>query len=180
MLFLANSYGYYGTEASHEYPNPLFIKMTRQIWKEFPNFFFLGEIYWNRESSAITSGLIPYASGLPRALASVFDLGIHKDGSITYLPGIVESNSNIDFIERKSVRVFYDWYQRERLGYPQNALTVYPSSSHYLPYPTSIYGAGSWAAVDLLFFLPEVPLTYGNEHRGYTVNKISYIVLMYF
>jgi hypothetical protein len=42
LIYTANSFGYYGTEASREYPNPLFIKMTRQIWKEFPNFLFLG------------------------------------------------------------------------------------------------------------------------------------------
>ena len=164
----ATTYGFYGTDASHSYPNPLFRKITKEIWSEFANFTFFAEVYWNREAIALSSGLIPYASGLPRALASVFDLTIHKDGAISYLP------------ERSSVSAFYDWYQRDRTHYPQNSLTVYQSSSHFLPYPTSLYGPAAWAAVDLLYFLPEIPVTFQGEQRGWNVyldvtkNKYSY------
>ena len=38
---LGLSYGYHGTVASETYPNPFFIKTTRELWKEFPNFMFL-------------------------------------------------------------------------------------------------------------------------------------------
>jgi hypothetical protein len=61
-------------------------------------------------------------------------------------------------------------YAKERNHYPQNSVLVYPSSSHFLPYPTSIYGPASWAAVDLLYFLPELPMTYHPEWKGWTMN----------
>lgn len=92
----------------------------------FPNLYVLGckiillliliniqEIYWGRELNAIQSGLIPYTSGLPRSLASIFNLGIHKDGSISRLT------------EKKDVRVFYDWYQAERDKYPQGSFSFF-------------------------------------------------------
>jgi len=153
----ADTYGYWGTEASKSYPNPLFIKLTKEIWRTFPNFYFIAEVYWNREHAALSSGLIPYANALPRALASLFSIGIHKEG-VTYLN------------ERKNVSALYDWYAKERIHYPQNSVLVYPSSYHFLPYPTSLYGPASWAAVDLLYFLPEVPITYHPEWKGWTMN----------
>jgi hypothetical protein len=124
------------------YPNPLFIRIVREVWLTFPEFIFLAvknfffflkffffqEIYWSRERQAILSGLVPYTSSLPRSLASVFNLGIHKDGNISNLH------------EKKSVAVFYDWYNLERSRYPQNSILVYPSSTHYAPYPSSLYG----------------------------------------
>lgn len=30
-----------------------------------------------------------------------------------------------------------------------------------------MYGRGAWAAVDLLFFLPEIPMTFIGEGYGY-------------
>jgi hypothetical protein len=122
----AKSYGYWGTTAAVTYPNPLFVKLTREIWRHFPNFIFLAEVFWGREQNAILSGLIPYTHSLSRSLASIFNLGIHKDGSISYLQ------------EKRNVSVFYDWYQVERAQYAQNATLVYPSSSHHLPYPTRL------------------------------------------
>jgi len=151
-------YGYFGSAASGTYANPFFIKMTREIWREFPNFVFIAEVFWNKESEAIKSGLVPYSMGLSRSLTSIFNLGLHKDGSLTYLP------------TRKSVSVFYDWYQIERASYPQNSMLIYPSSSHHIHYPTSMYGSGAWAAVDLMAFLPETPMTYVGEQNGWMRN----------
>ena len=52
----AMTYGYYGTDASKTYPNPLFVKLTRELWGRYPTFMFLAETYWGREINAIVSG----------------------------------------------------------------------------------------------------------------------------
>ena len=154
----AHSFGYFGTQAYKDgYPNPLFIKATSSIWNEHPDFIFCGEVYWGREKNAITSGLIPYSTGIQRALSSVFGVGVNKDGVLARLD------------QRCNVKAFYDWYERERTTYPENSIIVYPSSNHYSPYPASIYGYGTWSTVDLLYFLPEVPSTYVGEHNGWSM-----------
>lgn len=35
------TYGFHGTTVAQTYPNPLFIKMTKDLWREFPTFIFL-------------------------------------------------------------------------------------------------------------------------------------------
>ena len=35
-----------------------------------------------------------------------------------------------------------------------------------MPYPAYMYGRGAWAAVDILHFLPDVPITFMGEIRG--------------
>ena len=85
-------------------------------------------------------------------------MGINKDGSISHLA------------EKKDVSVLYDWYQIEREKYPQNSILIFASSWHHFPYPTSLYGLGAWAAVDLLYFLPELPMTFIGEELGWVKN----------
>lgn len=131
------------------------------MWAVFPQFIFLAEVYWSREVNAIISGLIPYASALPRAIASVYSKGLNKDGRyasltplsmLSYFPRIetrlgnclvivTDLDSVMDLGSKRTVRVFYDWYEMERRNYPQNAITIFPSSTHYVPYPTALYGA---------------------------------------
>src|SRR5690554_5825427 len=114
-------------------------------------------MYWDRERNGIISGVIPHSTGLPRAVSSVFGINVHKDRSVS---------RNMD----SDVAILYDWYQKERKKYPQGSILINPSSSHHKPYPTSIYGPGAWAAVDLLFFLPETPMTYVGEECGWMLN----------
>ena len=120
-------------------------------------FSFTAETYWNRHRNAIISGLVPYSTGLSQALTSVFGTGIQKTGTIGKLG------------RRRDVKAFYDWYEMERTGYPQNSIIIYASSNHYSPYPVSLFGRGAWSAVDLLFFLPEIPQTYVGEHGGWSM-----------
>lgn len=119
---------------------------------------FLAEIFWGREAMGIRSGLIPYASKLPTSISSLFNLAVHKDGTISQLS------------EKRDVSVLYDWYQIEREKYPQNSLLIFASSWHHYYYPSSLYGLGAWATVDLLFFLPEIPMTYIGEELGWMKN----------
>ncbi|KAM9964867.1 hypothetical protein ACTFIW_004659 [Dictyostelium discoideum] len=155
------NFGYWGTtppspkHSTPFYPNPIFIKMTREVWNRFPQFVFLAEVYWDRELHSIISGLVPYSSAIPKALASVFDKGISKDGIV------------FDLRQRQSVKALYDYYEMRMSTYPQNSIILYPSSTHHSPYPLQIYNAGAWAAVDLMYFLPEIPITYIGEQNGW-------------
>lgn len=40
------------------------------------------------------------------------------------------------------------------------------STAHSLPYPAFLYGKGTWAAIDILFFMPDVPITFMGELNG--------------
>jgi len=40
------------------------------------------------------------------------------------------------------------------------------STSHSLPYPAYLYGQGTWAAIDTLFFMPDLPITFMGELDG--------------
>ncbi|EFA80962.1 alpha amylase domain-containing protein [Heterostelium album PN500] len=155
------NFGYWGTtpkspkQSTPFYPNPLFIKLTREVWHRYPQFVFLSEVYWERELHSIVSGLVPYSSAIPRALASVFDKAISKDGIV------------FDLRQRQSVKALYEYYEMRMSTYPQNSIILFPSSNHHSPYPLQIYNAGAWAAVDALYFLPEIPITYIGEQSGW-------------
>eukprot|EP01113_Clastostelium_recurvatum_P031061 TRINITY_DN3842_c0_g1_i1.p1 TRINITY_DN3842_c0_g1~~TRINITY_DN3842_c0_g1_i1.p1 ORF type:complete len:2351 (-),score=511.23 TRINITY_DN3842_c0_g1_i1:62-7114(-) len=154
------TYGYWGTvpeRATHMspfYANPMFMKLTRRIWAVNPTFVFLAEVQMNRELTAIVSGLIPYSTALPRALHAVYEKELAKDG-------------NIHHIGRQTVRWFYDYYEMQVATFPPNSLILNPSSTHHTPYPSQFFGAGTWAAIDLLYFLPEIPITYFGEQYGW-------------
>ena len=44
-----------------------------------------------------------------------------------------------------------------------------------MPYPAYLYGRGAWAAIDILFFMPDVPITFMGELDGdvYKVGQAS-------
>merc|ERR1719230_491192 len=115
---------------------------------------FFAEVYWGREKMAVRSGLIPYASGLSLALLSVFGKGLDKDGAVANLGN------------RVSVKALYDWYKYERASLPENAMLVQASSTHHSISPVCLFEEGAWAAVDLLYFGPEIPATYVGEQQA--------------
>jgi hypothetical protein len=49
------------------------------------------------------------------------------------------------------------------------------STSHTLPLPAYLYGQGTWAAVDTLFFMPDLPITFMGELEGevYKVGEVA-------
>jgi phosphodiesterase/alkaline phosphatase D-like protein len=56
LYFVVTTYGYFGTAASATYPNPLFIKVTKEIWKKYPEFIFIGVyIYFYKAAKQISS-----------------------------------------------------------------------------------------------------------------------------
>lgn len=57
---------------------------------------------------------------------------------------------------------------------PEGAIIIQSATGHSLPYPALLYGRGAWAAVDVLFFLNFVPMTFIGEQDGYAYRtKIS-------
>ena len=144
---------YWRTAASASYPNPMLVKLTREIWREHPHFLFLGESAFGRERALLRSGVIPYASDPVAALHSVFGKEVHRDGTVSERA-------------RTDCTPLYQWYERELTRMPKGAVLVKGSCSHDLPYPAKLYQHGAWAAIDLLYFGPEVPITYMGEQEG--------------
>jgi starch synthase len=65
------------------------------------------------------------------------------------------------------VKAIYDWYdQNKRQFMPDGSIILQSSSAHQWPYPAYLYGKGSWAAVDVLYFMPDIPITFMGEIDG--------------
>lgn len=49
---------------------------------------------------------------------------------------------------------------------PEGSILIQSSTAHSWPYPAFLYGKASWAAVDILFLLPDIPITFNSEVTG--------------
>lgn len=52
------------------------------------------------------------------------------------------------------------------------------STSHTLPLPAYLYGQGTWAAIDTLFFMPDLPITFMGELEG-KIHKIGEVATVF-
>jgi starch synthase len=150
--------GFYNSDAGETYANPFLIKLTKEIWKYYPHFVFFGECwitgrFANRHVVLSKSGVIPRMYTLPILLSEILGKKIQRDG-------------HIDKIAPHSVETIKEWYNENYKGLPEGAVLVQSSSGQIWPYPALLYGRGNWAAVDLLFTLPDVPMTFMNEIDG--------------
>lgn len=69
----------------------------------------------------------------------------------------------ISSIERKTVSTFKKWYSTQRKVLPEGSFVVQSTTYHTWPYPALLYKKGTWAAVDLFFFLNDIPMTFIGE-----------------
>ncbi len=69
-------------------------------------------------------------------------------------------------IAKQDVNIFKSFYKQSRAQYPEGALIVQSSSSHCWPYPALLYKRGVWPAVDVMFFLCDIPMTFMAEISG--------------
>ena len=150
--------GYWDTDLFELYANPLLIKLTKSIWNYYPNFIFIGECWLNekfsqRHINLTKSGIIPRLYTLPIVLCEVLGKKIQRDGRIDQV-----SPSDINIIE--------EWYNENYKDLPKGALLIQSSCGQVWPYPALLYGRGNWSAVDLLFSLPEIPMTFMDEIDG--------------
>ena len=78
---------------------------------------------------------------------------LHRDGRITPC-------------EKQSVLALRQWYDQNTKFMPEGSILLQSSSSHNWPYPAYLYGKKAWAAVDVLYFLPDIPITFMDEVKG--------------
>ena len=150
--------GYWDTDLKDTYANPLLIKLTKSIWNYYPNFIFIGECWQNekfsqRHINLTKSGIIPRLYTLPIVLCEVLGKKIQHDGKIDQVPP-------------SDITIIKDWYNENYNDLPQGSLLIQSSCGQVWPYPALLYGRGNWSAVDLLFSLPEIPMTFMDEIDG--------------
>lgn len=150
--------GYWDSDMCETYPNPMLIKLTKEIWKKYPSFVFFGECWLNekfssRHCSLAKSGIIPRMYTLPIIISEIFGRKIQRNG-------VIEKTKN------GNVKILKDWYEENYKNLPEGALLIQSSSGQVWPYPALLYGRGNWSAVDLLFSLPDIPMTFMDEIDG--------------
>ena len=150
--------GYWNTDNCEDYPNPLLIKLTKNIWNNYPEFVFFGECWLNekfsqRHINLTKSGIIPRMYTLPIIICEM--LGKH-----------IQRNGTIESISPNNINLIKNWYNENYKGLPEGALLIQSSSGQVWPYPALLYGRGNWSAIDLLFTLPDIPMTFMDEIDG--------------
>lgn len=158
IVFRSEDCGYWTSDLIDEYPNPFLIKLTKSVWNKFPNFLFVGECwannkFQNRHIVLAKSGIVPRMYTLPRALSSVFGRRIHRNGYI-------------ENCKPEPVSIIKDWLEENNEFLPEGALTIQSSCGQVWPYPALLYGRGNWSAIDLLFSLTDIPMTFMDEIEG--------------
>lgn len=151
-------YGYWTSDAGIErgYPNPFMVKFCREMWNSYPDFIIMAETHFHREAQLLLSGPIAHTVRVPQILASISGRSLRRDGTVSRIP---EKN-------RSTARTLSRLYRNDRDWLPKNAIMVNCTCNHLSPFPGVLYGRRAWLAVDLLAFLPEIPLMMHGEDRG--------------
>jgi len=152
------NYGYWNSNNMETYPNPFFIKLCKKLWFENPNFMIIGEcwggfMFEHRQIILARSGIIPRLYKLPIAISSLFGKNVHKDG-------------RVEACSKDSVVAIKKWHDETNRFLPNGTILMQSSTAHSLPYPAYLYGKGTWAAIDILFFMPDIPITFMGELDG--------------
>lgn len=159
-------FAYWASDLRFKYANPIFVKICKELWREFPEFYIVADVWQasgmeERDKCIANSGPIPRLYDLPVKLGALFGKKVHKNGMF-------------DVIERKDVSIMKKWMDDMKRDMPDGALIVQSSTGHSLPYPALLYGRGAWAAVDVLFFMPFIPMSFIGEQDGHAYrSKIS-------
>jgi len=152
-------FGFWQSSARHTYANPLFFKLCKELWKSFPDFIVVADVWSgsgleDRVPSIPRSGPIPRMYELPVKLASIFGKRLHKNGQV-------------GAIEKRDVSVLKTWYEERKKVLPEGAIVIQSSSGNSLPYPALLYGKGAWPAAEVLLLMPDIPMTYIGEQDGH-------------
>ena len=143
------------------YPNPLLVKLSRSLWKQYPTFMVFGQSYWDRDATLCRSGVIPYGVDLARAIAWASSKRVDKEGVTTNVPDFAyQHKSKIHELQR--------YLESLDVSLPEGAesMVVRNICTDSLPYPSKLFGRNAWTAVDLLCFLPGIPMTFSGEIVG--------------
>ena len=146
-----------------KYPNPLLIKLTKSIWNDFPEFIFIGECWINekylkpkRHVNLIKSGIIPRMNFLSIIVNELLGNQINDDD-------LLEQKYNYNLIE--------NCYKEIYKGLPEGSIML--QSSYTLPFLSNINQKSILAIIDLLFFLPDIPITLMEGQNDFY--KMNYI-----
>jgi hypothetical protein len=112
-----------------------------------------GYMFENRQIILARSAIIPRMFKLPIAISSLLGKKLHRDGRVTDC-------------EKENVLALKKWYENGRLFLPEGSIIMQSSSAHNWPYPAYMYGKATWAAVDILYFMPDIPITFMGEIDG--------------
>lgn len=151
--------GFWISERSDFYSNPFYIKITKEIWRAKPNFIIIGESWSNKDKyklrhvSMLRSGIIPRLYSLPRAISMVLGRRIHRNGYI-------------EMCKPEDISIIKNFLFDNYAYCPKGSRIIQSSSGQAWPYPALLYSRGNWAAVDLLFTIMDVPMTFMNEIYG--------------
>ena len=110
-------------------------------------------MFEHRQIILARSGVIPRLYKLPIAISSMFGKTLHRDG-------------RVENQQKENVFAIKNWYEETRKFLPEGTILMQSSTAHSLPYPAYLYGKGTWAAIDILFFMPDVPITFMGELEG--------------
>ncbi|KAI0565636.1 Starch synthase [Gracilaria domingensis] len=151
-------YGYWTSEAGIErgYPNPFFVKFCREMWNAYPEFMVIAESHFHREVQLLISGAIAHTVRVPQILSSISGKSLRRDGSVARLPAR----------KRSTARTLSRLYRNDKEWLPKNPIMVNSTCTHLSPFPGVLYGRRAWLAVDLLYFLPEIPMQLFGEESG--------------
>lgn len=107
--------------------------------------------------------MIPRLFKLPQTICSLLGKKLHNDGRVTPAD------------EKSTVLAFKEWYEESHLLLPEGTFLIQSSTAHSWPYPAYLYGRASWAAVDILYFMPDIPMTFNMEQNGeiYRLGQVS-------
>lgn len=151
-------FGYWTSDAGLErgYPNPFLVKFCREMWNEFPDFLVVAESNFHREPPLLTSGAVAHSIRIPQIVASISGKSLRRDGTVVRIPGN----------KRSTARTLSRLFKNDRIELPKNSIMVGSTCTHLSPYPSVLYGRRSWLAVDLLYFLPFIPMEIVGESKG--------------
>lgn len=152
------NYGYWNSNNMETYPNPFFIKMAKKLWRKNPDFMIIGEcwggfMFEHRQIILARSGIIPRLYKLPIAISSLFGKKLHRDG-------------RLENQQKDSTIAIKKWHDETKKFLPDGTILLQSSTASSLPYPAYLYGKGTWAAIDVLFFMPDIPITFNSELDG--------------
>ena len=101
---------------------------------------------------------------LPQTIAKLFGKKLMKDGQVKPC-------------QKENVKILKNWYDNSRLFLPEGTILLQSSSAHTWPYPAYLYGKGTWAAVDILYFMQDIPITFMGEIDGevYRIGAVSQV-----
>ncbi|KAH3767863.1 starch synthase [Pelomyxa schiedti] len=142
---------------SGNYPNPLLVKVVRQLWKKYPHFLIFSGLEEADINADCCSGVIPFSSEWYKAVASFSpEAAAIKFGAAFQPRGLCIS----DIISKLQTL-------------PPGAIFVNTLATIGSPYPCFLFKEGSWPAVDACLLSSGLPCTFIGEHQGCTLQSLD-------